>query len=368
MVVINVICRASFFAVLVTWSTGGLLAAVLPEDRADVMYHSYDGGGVEVNGPAVLVRKGFRQNFSLSASYYQDAISGASPDVIATASKYSDTRDEFSVSADYLHNDAVINMSFTNSEESDYTANTYHLGLSQEVFGGMTTVTLGVSRGDDEVGNVDNPAFSEDVDRMSYQLGLSQILSDSLIVNANLETVADEGFLNNPYRKVRILGVFAGDEVYPRTRTSHALSFSGKYYWASRLVGSVGYRYFTDTWDIDAHSFNIGLSYALDTLSILDVYYRYYDQGQASFYSDNFDAQQNYMARDKELSQFSNHTIGVQASYQLFNARYGLDRGTLNVGLEGISYDYDNYTDATGTGENYSFDAYTAKIFFSVWY
>ena len=73
MVVINVICRASFFAVLVTWSTGGLLAAVLPEDRADVMYHSYDGGGVEVNGPAVLVRKGFRQNFSLSASYYQDS-------------------------------------------------------------------------------------------------------------------------------------------------------------------------------------------------------------------------------------------------------------------------------------------------------
>ena len=33
------------------------LAAVLPEDRADLMYHSYEGGGVSVEGPALLVRK-----------------------------------------------------------------------------------------------------------------------------------------------------------------------------------------------------------------------------------------------------------------------------------------------------------------------
>ena len=32
-------------------------AAVLPEERADSMYHFYDGGGVRVTGPALLVRK-----------------------------------------------------------------------------------------------------------------------------------------------------------------------------------------------------------------------------------------------------------------------------------------------------------------------
>ncbi|MCG7959973.1 MAG: hypothetical protein JAY69_13020, partial [Candidatus Thiodiazotropha taylori] len=31
----------------------GLFATVLPEDRADVMYHRYDGGGVEVDGPSI---------------------------------------------------------------------------------------------------------------------------------------------------------------------------------------------------------------------------------------------------------------------------------------------------------------------------
>ena len=357
--------------VLFCQSLVSVSAATLPEDRADAMFHSYDGGGVTVDGPAILVRKSVKQNLSLSASYYQDTISGASPDVIATASKYSDKRDEYSLNADYLYNDATINVGFTKSEEDDYTADTYQLGLAQEVFGGMTTVTISFARGDDEVGNIDNPAFSENVDRLSYQLGISQILSNSLIINANLETIADEGFLNNPYRKVRILGVFAGDEVYPETRTSHALSLSGKYYWPSesRIAASLGYRYFTDTWDIQAHTLNMGLSYALNELSILDVYYRYYTQGNASFYQDDFDSSQNYMARDKELSQFSNHVIGVQASYQVFDSRYGLDRGSLNVGLESISYSYDNYTDVTSTsGDNYSFDAISARVFFSVWY
>ena len=357
--------------VLFCQSVVSVSAATLPEDRADAMFHSYDGGGVTVDGPAILVRKSVKQNLSLSASYYQDTISGASPDVIATASKYSDKRDEYSLNADYLYNDATINVGFTKSEEDDYTADTYQLGLAQEVFGGMTTVTISFARGDDEVGNIDNPAFSESVDRLSYQLGISQILSDSLIINANLETIADEGFLNNPYRKVRILGVFAGDEVYPETRTSHALSLSGKYYWPSesRIAASLGYRYFTDTWDIQAHTLNMGLSYALNELSILDVYYRYYTQGNASFYQDDFDSSQNYMARDKELSQFSNHVIGVQASYQVFDSRYGLDRGSLNVGLESISYSYDNYTDVTSaSGGNYSFDAISARVFFSVWY
>jgi hypothetical protein len=50
-------------------------AAVLPEDLAEIMYHSYDGGGVEVNGPALRVRKGFAKDFSAAATYYVDSIS-----------------------------------------------------------------------------------------------------------------------------------------------------------------------------------------------------------------------------------------------------------------------------------------------------
>ncbi|MBV1959327.1 MAG: DUF3570 domain-containing protein, partial [Pseudomonadales bacterium] len=77
-------------------------AAVLPEDRADVMYHSYDGGGITVGGPSVLVRKGFADTVSVSANYYVDTISSASIDVVSTASPYQEERTEVSAGIDYL--------------------------------------------------------------------------------------------------------------------------------------------------------------------------------------------------------------------------------------------------------------------------
>ncbi|HET9024863.1 MAG TPA: hypothetical protein VFN64_09840, partial [Burkholderiaceae bacterium] len=52
--------------------TGHAQAADLPEDRAELMYHLYDGGGVRASGPALLVRKSVLSKVSLSAVYYAD--------------------------------------------------------------------------------------------------------------------------------------------------------------------------------------------------------------------------------------------------------------------------------------------------------
>ena len=61
-------------------------ATVLPEERADVLYHLYDGGGVQIDGPSVLVRKQVGKSVSLVGNYYVDVVSSASIDVITTAS------------------------------------------------------------------------------------------------------------------------------------------------------------------------------------------------------------------------------------------------------------------------------------------
>ena len=44
-------------------------ALVLPEDRADAMYHAYDGGGVTVDGPSILVRKGYKEKVYAYVNY-----------------------------------------------------------------------------------------------------------------------------------------------------------------------------------------------------------------------------------------------------------------------------------------------------------
>jgi hypothetical protein len=50
-------------------------AAVLPEDRADIMYHRYSGGA-ECGRPLDPVRKNSASRF-VTGSYYVDAISSA---------------------------------------------------------------------------------------------------------------------------------------------------------------------------------------------------------------------------------------------------------------------------------------------------
>ena len=67
------------------------------EDRADVLYHRYQGGGITIDGPSVLVRKKFGEKFAVSANYYVDMVSSASIDVELTASPYKEERTQKSV-------------------------------------------------------------------------------------------------------------------------------------------------------------------------------------------------------------------------------------------------------------------------------
>ncbi len=65
-----------------------ITAAILPEDRADALYHRYDGGGVTIQGPSLQARKQIGKSFSLAGSYYVDSITSASIDVITQGSPY----------------------------------------------------------------------------------------------------------------------------------------------------------------------------------------------------------------------------------------------------------------------------------------
>jgi hypothetical protein len=92
------------------------VAGVLPDDRADLLYHLYDGGGVEIDGPSLLVRKKVGKSVSVVGNYYVDMVSSASIDVITTASPYTEERKQWSMGMDYLRGNTTMSASFTNSE------------------------------------------------------------------------------------------------------------------------------------------------------------------------------------------------------------------------------------------------------------
>ena len=114
------VTRAIVVGLLLLTLTRTGVAGVLPEDRADVLLHSYDGGGVTIQGPSLLVRKQFAQKFSVSANYYVDKVSSASIDVITTASPYKEERTQKSIGFDYLHDRWTMNLGIISSVENDY--------------------------------------------------------------------------------------------------------------------------------------------------------------------------------------------------------------------------------------------------------
>ncbi len=349
-------------------------AATLPEDRADIQYHYYDGGGVEVDGATVLVRKSFAQKFSVYGEYHQDNITGASPDVLAGASRYSEERDEYTIGGSYVHENTLMSAFYTFSDENDYEATTAGFDISHDMFGDMTTVSLGFSYGDDTVMRVDAPDFEEDLTRYQYRVSLSQVLTKTLKASLSYEATVEDGFLNNPYRFVIVGNVpqGLGSEIYPGTRTSQATALQATKYWQYGAATTIGYRYFRDTWDITAHTIDFIYSQYFGDHWLADVFVRYYTQDAADFYSNNFSVTRNYMARDKELSTFDNYSIGAKVSYRLFDEYSWFSSGTINLSAEYIDYSYDDYSGIEDfsqiTDDPFSFDAAVLQLFFTVRY
>jgi hypothetical protein len=339
-------------------------AAELPEDRADLMYHRYDGGGVEAHGPALLVRKSLLNKVSLFASYYADIVSNASIDVVTTASPYDETRKEYGVGLDYAVRDTLITVGASHSKEPDYIADAVSVDVTQEVFANMTSVSLGYTYGADDVGKK-GEGFFDRAKHWRYRVGLTQILTPRWLASANFEIVSDDGFLGSPYRAARVFGA-AVPERLPRTRSSRAVKLRAVGEVAPGWVVNGGYRYFWDNWDIGAHTFDLGVSRRFGEKWLVDGYLRAHRQEGALFYSDNASAETLYVTRNRQLSTFDATAVGAKASWTWLRVpgRYEV---RLHGALEFGKTDFSDFTDLR-SGSLYSYNATVVQFFVSANY
>lgn len=368
-----------------------LYAAVLPDERIDVLYHGYDGGGAEIDGPSILVRKNIGASVSVSANYYVDMVSSASIDVQATASPYSEERKETGFSGQYMIDRSTLKFGYTQSKENDYDATTYTFGIDQSFFGDLTTLGFGVSFGEDVVGQNTDPTYKRDLQRRKYSVNASQIVTKNLLASLSFDSATDQclnltdeqSCLNNPYRSVRYLSGTGGylyqGEIYPHTRNSDALGLRAIYYLPYRASIRAEMRKFSDSWGIDADNAELRYLHPYGERFLFEVKYRIYDQTGADFYSDLFpyrDAQ-NFLARDKELSPFSSTTFGLGVTYKI-PAGYipWFEKSTANLYWDHFNIDYDDFRDARVSPEEfaageeplYSLQADVIRLYFSFWF
>ena len=388
----NLVRPAATAALLIVGVAG---AAVLPDDRADVFYSDYKGGGMNIKGESVLVRKKFSEQFAVEANYFVDKVSGASVDVLSQASVIKDERKQKSISLEYIRNKTQYSFSYINSTERDYISNTTHFSLSQDMFGDLTTVTLGFTDSRNKVGENNGTAFAPKVEwkgtsySRSFLAGVSQVVTKNLISGVTLEVITDQGLLSNPYRSIRfvdnapgnVLGYGLGQQIYPNTHTSTAVEGRLKYYLPYRAAVSGSYRYFDDTWKVRAHTAELGYTQPISNLWILEGRLRYYTQTHASFYSDLFPFanSQNFTARDQNLASTTNYTIGLKATYAFLPDGWKIfKRGTVTGDVSRIRFKYGDFRDirdygiangySPGTEPLYKFDATIYQIYVSMFY
>jgi Protein of unknown function (DUF3570) len=373
-----------------------VLAGVLPDDRADVLWHVYNGGDITVEGPELLVRKKVGDSLSLTAGYYEDMISSASIDVKLSASPYHEIRKQENVGADYQHGKTTYSVGYIRSREPDYSADTTFYSVSQDMFGDLTTLTMGYRRAWDRIykdgkdvatGQIvhvplDNGLSYGIADHRGYSLSLSQILTRNTILGVNYELLTDQGYLANPYREIRFLSPGAGEgftlasQVYPNTRTSNAASVQLKYYLPYRAAITAQYRFYSDTWGVKAHTAELDYTHPWKRL-VFEGSLRFYKQGHADFYSDLFPRAdfQNFMARDRELAAFQSITVGAGVSYEFVPFAKSLSKNTFNVRVDHLMINYSDFRNALlagtyGAGNEplYKLNANIFQVFVSIWY
>jgi hypothetical protein len=292
----------------------------------------------------------------------------------------------------YLHDKTTYSLSYINSTERDYVSNTTHFSLSQDMFGDLTTLTLGFGSTQDRVGENNGTANKPIIawlghaDTRSYEGGLSQILTKNLIVGANLEVITDSGYLANPYRSIRYLdpsnpkGYSLASQVYPDTRTSTAIETQAKYYLPYRAAVTGSYRYYTDTWGIVGNTYELDYTHPIKNVWILEGRLRYYKQGAANFYSDLYPYadSQNFTGRDQDLASAENTTIGAKVTYAFLPDGWKIfKRGTASFDISRVHYKYLDFRNIKNYGVPeylpgdeplYNFNATIGQLYVSMFF
>jgi len=312
--------------------------------NTSLLYYGEDADRVQDLSISVLATRTFMDDRALTMGLTVDALTGATPNggqyqsvpqtftspsgnavftvpagELALDDSFRDTR--VALSANWSQPFGrlyAFNAGMSASKEYDYLHLGANAGISRDFNQRNTTVSAGFAYAADslnpvggtptplssmaDVGDLSNRIGDEDKDVVDFVLGVSQVISRNLVVQANYSFSDSSGYLNDPYKIVSIVDAVTGD-VVPRTpapglqgpsheyvfesrpdqRTKHSLYGQAKYFMNGKVLDA-SYRYMTDDWDIDSHTVDLRLRWPVGEKAYLEPHLRYYTQTEANFY------------------------------------------------------------------------------------
>lgn len=296
---------------------------------------------IDVIGSAVTVEKDFGTDYHTKIGLDYDAVSGATPlwqPKAGYINEFEQTHHELAdearngVSASVLKRDANRNEYTVGagwSEEPDFIArqvSAQAMIYQDDSHNRSFTIGSGVLMNTAVATEFTNHARDENSTLASVQGGITQILDRTSTAEVSLYYGRDTGFLSNQYLKIvrtdpETLLNFLADDDRPNTRESGGIALRHiKAYgrdWTSQLF----YRYYSDSWGIDAHTVETKLFYDVQPEWRINPVFRLHQQSEADFYR-AYDADINTFAdsgvgsNDARLGNFDAVTAQLNVEYR----------------------------------------------------
>ena len=352
--------------------TAGAVALVLAvpaaraDDRVDASTSWYlerrkgGQGALSVLHPQFDASVDAGDHVTLGIGYAADVVSGAtasvySVDATSSATTFSDTRHAASTSLGFKGARSGVTFGVTAGGESDYTSISGSVSGNVDLPGKNTNLALSYTHNFDEVCDRDNgmatalerrsltgavggeahPCKIEKLVRGKDDPGVTvwhdlsidtaqatwtQNVSPTLVLQTSLFGQVLRGFQANPYRRVRVSGIEAQENL-PDVRGRLALMVqANKYLERARGAMHGSLRGYSDTWGVNSAALEMAYSqYAGDAL-LLRARGRIYQQSEATFFKDAFfyDTEGpagEFFTGDRELAPVRNVLVGGKLAY-----------------------------------------------------
>lgn len=209
----------------------------------------------------------------------------------------------------------------------------------------------------------------------SASVGFSQVLTKKSQISIFFDILKQEGMLSTPYHRIYFadkanyyignasdipnyespnnLGVYrlADDiERLPNSRFKFPIGMRWNYYISERLILRTYYRYYTDNWDLTAHTASVELPIKITDKFTVFPMYRYYTQTQTKYFApfEKHLSTEQYYTSDYDLSTFNANQYGLGVSYtDLFTATK-----IWKFGLKNIDFRFNHYDRSDGLSSN----------------
>jgi hypothetical protein len=278
-----------------------------------LLIYSEDNNRVQDISLNALARKELREDSYLNLTLALDTLTGASPSgavpstVVQTFTRpsgngqyvigagleplddtFQDTRTALSASYEWpLTRLALLSVGASLSDEYDYTHTGLNARLARDFNNRNTTLSFGAALANDsispvggspvplapmlEVGNFANKRGDESKDVVDLLFGVTQVVNRHTLVQFNYSLSESDGYLTDPYKILSVVDPVTGNPVpgpagsglyrylyesRPETRDKQSLFGLVKRDFDGNVL-EASYRYMTDDWGVDSHTFDV---------------------------------------------------------------------------------------------------------------